>query len=225
MCTDLATVTFEHGGRRLILAERAFAGVPVIQSICIPSSVETIPERCFYHCETLSNVTFEPDCRVSVLDEAAFSGCSSLRSIFIPASVETICKECFRECRALSDVTFDDNSKLAVLEESVFSNCPSLDSVIFPSGLSRVHGIMIRNPDAPDILISIAETIASSDSPDVIIDADAKTEAWLSAQSFIVVHEGVRAVCWFAFVWQSGSRTRLSELQSPAARIVSPSRR
>jgi hypothetical protein len=125
LCADLATVTFEPGGPGLTLGEALFTGkpdgwTPVIQSICIPSSVEAIPARCFSGSETLSDVTFASGCRVSVLGKAAFSSCSSLSSMFIPASVETICSECFRHCEALSDVAFDPDCRLTVLEESVF---------------------------------------------------------------------------------------------------------
>jgi hypothetical protein len=76
-----------------------------LQSICIPSSIETISEFSFSCCIHLSCLTFEPGCRVSMLGASGFECCSSLQSNCIHPSVErsyTICRCCFRECKALS---------------------------------------------------------------------------------------------------------------------------
>jgi hypothetical protein len=43
-----------------------------LATICIPSSIETICESSFSHCERLASVTFEPGGRVSSLGESTF---------------------------------------------------------------------------------------------------------------------------------------------------------
>jgi hypothetical protein len=43
----------------LALGESAFERCSSLRSICIPSSVESIPELCFKDCTRLSNLTFE----------------------------------------------------------------------------------------------------------------------------------------------------------------------
>jgi hypothetical protein len=64
-----------------------------LSSICIPSSVTIIGERCFYECETLSRVTFEADSRLRRAEEGAFSDCPSLSSICIPACITNVLRE------------------------------------------------------------------------------------------------------------------------------------
>jgi hypothetical protein len=91
-------LTFQSGRRVLTLGSAAFSRCSSLQSICIPSSIETISTKCFAGCKSLSNVTFESGCKVRSLDESAFAGCSSLRSIQIPSSVTTISSFCFSDC-------------------------------------------------------------------------------------------------------------------------------
>jgi hypothetical protein len=64
------------------LGVQAFSGCSSLQSICIPSSIESICDYCFSNCASLSSLTFASDCKVSTLDVQAFSGCSSLVSRF-----------------------------------------------------------------------------------------------------------------------------------------------
>jgi hypothetical protein len=65
----------------------AFASCSSLQSIVIPSSVETIGRGCFRSCKILSTVTFEVGSHLSSLGGFAFEDCSSLHSICVPASV------------------------------------------------------------------------------------------------------------------------------------------
>jgi hypothetical protein len=55
----LSNLTFESGSQHVSLGNAAFEGCSSLQSIGIPSSIETIPECCFRWCRPLSNMVFE----------------------------------------------------------------------------------------------------------------------------------------------------------------------
>jgi hypothetical protein len=120
-CGNLSDLTFESDCKVSIVDQSAFWNCSSLQSICIPSSIETISIYCFCHCTVLWLLTFESGCRVSVLAESAFSNCSSLQSICIPLSIRTLCKSCFSDCKSLSNLAFENNSSVSVLgmQESV----------------------------------------------------------------------------------------------------------
>jgi hypothetical protein len=63
-------------GRQLsILGRRLFMYRRSIQSIGIPSSLETIGERCFDCCPALSQLTVESHSKLSVLGRSGFQSC------------------------------------------------------------------------------------------------------------------------------------------------------
>jgi hypothetical protein len=56
----------------------------------MPSSVEVLPQGCFWCCSSLRTVTFRTDSRQRLIEARALRCCSSLESVSIPASVEII---------------------------------------------------------------------------------------------------------------------------------------
>jgi hypothetical protein len=80
---------FDRGSHISFLGESAFR-ICSLQSISVPSSIESISASCFSGCKNLSNVTFAPDCRLSILGDWAFEGCSSLQSLHIPRTVRQV---------------------------------------------------------------------------------------------------------------------------------------
>jgi hypothetical protein len=110
---NLSDCTFATGSHLARLGELAFAGCPRLPSICLPSSVEAIPNSCFSGCHSLSQVTFEAGSKVSRLGEGAFSSCSSLQSICIPAAVEAIGSSCFNECNKLASIVLEPDGRLS----------------------------------------------------------------------------------------------------------------
>lgn len=65
----------------------------LLNSICIPSSVEFLGDSCFVH-STIRSLNFEPQSRLMGIGDSCFQSCSST-SICIPASVEVLGKSCF----------------------------------------------------------------------------------------------------------------------------------
>jgi hypothetical protein len=86
-CRALSRVTFGPGSQLSSIESSAFEKCSALRSISIPSSVETIPQKCFSACSSLSMV---PRSQMSLIKSCAFLNCSSLRSICILSSVEMI---------------------------------------------------------------------------------------------------------------------------------------
>jgi hypothetical protein len=70
----------------------------LLESICLPSSNEILPEKCFSGFLSLSTVAFEPGSSISQIEASLFEGCVSLSSICIPSSVQILCQHCFAAC-------------------------------------------------------------------------------------------------------------------------------
>jgi hypothetical protein len=109
------------------------------RSICIPSSVERLGDRCFSRSADLCVVTFEPESKLSRIGDSAFVGCSSLSSICIPGSVEILCGWCFACCPNLSTVTFESDSALSEICDGAFSQCSSLSSIFIPLSVESIY--------------------------------------------------------------------------------------
>jgi hypothetical protein len=80
-------VTFETGCSATAFMPGAFQACSSLQSICIPSSVESLGSCCFKDCQRLCFVTFASGSRLLDFGDPDFASCPSLRLICVPASV------------------------------------------------------------------------------------------------------------------------------------------
>jgi hypothetical protein len=104
---NLSNLTFEVGCQISTLGIAAFHGSSLV-SVCLPSSIETIPGLCFACCRNLSKFTFEPGREILDFRDFSFSPCPSRQSLCIPAGVREI-----RGLRglAVSAVTVDSGNE------------------------------------------------------------------------------------------------------------------
>jgi hypothetical protein len=79
-------VSFASESKLSRIEKSAFEGCSSLSSICIPSSVEILCEKCFCYCASLSNLTFESESKLSRIGESAFRHCSSLPWTFLRSS-------------------------------------------------------------------------------------------------------------------------------------------
>lgn len=122
-----------------------------ITMITIPSSVHTIGELAFAHCEDLETVSLSPNSQLKTImgnrsasynTGGAFYCCKSLTSINIPASVEIIGYWAFDHCHALRTVTFQPNSRLKIMD-GAFWVCESLTSIEIPAGIEILESTFV----------------------------------------------------------------------------------
>jgi hypothetical protein len=138
----LGGLAFEFGSKvsTRFSEDSAFGRCSSLQSIWIPSSIETIPEKCFVNFENLSLLGLAGGSRISVFGESAFDW-TSLRTICIPSSIEILAGSCFRRCYRLSTVSFERGCRPLTLEDYAFAACRSLPSICLPSSLETVSKI------------------------------------------------------------------------------------
>jgi hypothetical protein len=151
--STIRSVTFEAGSVISLLGDGAFGCCYLLESICIPASVEVISHSCFADCANLLLLTFEAASTLSILGGFAFSGCKSLQSICLPASLTTISEDCFQYCANLSQMTFEEGSRLSTLGEFVFWDCQNLKSICLPPLLQNGLGLALVRSSLRDISI------------------------------------------------------------------------
>lgn len=148
MAESLTMVTFEKGSKlkaigtekRSTDAGGVFYQCISLNSIEIPSSVETIGWSAFVHCSSLSTITFEEGAKLKAMLPGAVGYCYSLNSIKIPASVETIGLEAFCNCSSLATISFERGSALKTIDKRAFYEATHLITVDM-SACTRVESI------------------------------------------------------------------------------------
>jgi hypothetical protein len=83
-CRQLRELEFESPSRVRTIECQAFERCSMLESICLPASVEIISERSFRKCKNLVEFRFEMGSKLRRIEIESFVGCSSLSSIFVP---------------------------------------------------------------------------------------------------------------------------------------------
>ncbi|MDY4513029.1 MAG: leucine-rich repeat domain-containing protein [Paludibacteraceae bacterium] len=119
---DIAAVT------NTTLADEAFKGCYALESLSLPSELQTIGYM-------------------------ALADCKNLQSIHVPASVTDIDDSAFEDCRSVTSITFGDAQQSAPQQRSVgsagtsqlrrignwgFYNCHNLQSLTIPEGVEKI---------------------------------------------------------------------------------------
>ena len=95
------------------IAEEAFTNFYNLESLVLPSHLETVPYM-------------------------AVAECVKLKSISIPATVTAIEDRAFENCRMLSSVAFAENGALTRIGNWAFYNCHKLQHVTIPEGVTEI---------------------------------------------------------------------------------------
>ena len=89
------------------IADDAFQGCTMLESVSFPASVTSIGSYAFRGCTSLESVSFPAS--VTTIDDYAFSGCTALESVSIPASVTSIGYWAFNDCTSLVSITIPNS--------------------------------------------------------------------------------------------------------------------
>lgn len=104
--SKLETVSLPSGLESI--GERAFAACPYLQEAAIPAGVTSIGEGVFYECSSLESITI-PD-SVTAIPDDCFSGCSKLETIHIGSGVASIGSYVFEGCTSLTGFTVSESN-------------------------------------------------------------------------------------------------------------------
>jgi hypothetical protein len=132
-CRDpvaLGTVTFQRLREQVAIGESCFEKV-VLDSICIPRSVESLGKKCFVDVK-IDRLSFDSQWGLRRLDEGCFNRASA-KSVCVRESVESITKLCFSGSR-MEKLTFEQESILTRVGEWCFQEC-IIEAIWFPNSI------------------------------------------------------------------------------------------
>lgn len=132
-CTELKEISLPNSIKTI--GYYAFEGSG-IQSIKLPSKLETISERAFGDCKNLTSVTIPNS--VTIISDRAFEGNTSLQEVTIGTGLEELRDYVFSNCSMLKKVTFAGS--VESIGEGCFMNCKSLKSIELPKGVVNICG-------------------------------------------------------------------------------------
>lgn len=137
----------------------AFASLPNVTSITIPTSVTSMGNAVFSGCTNLTTVTFASTpllpASVPSLGINMFGNCTSLSSITIPASVTTIGKEAFNGCTVLTAVTFLGlTPPTFATENNSFTGVAATGTIMVPAGTASVYKDALIDKGMPSVGLS-----------------------------------------------------------------------
>jgi len=111
----------------LYVESNAFSGSD-IESIILPSTLQTIGTNAFENCVKLKSINLPNT--VENIDVYGFSGCTSLKSINIPQNIKMISDSAFINCAALEIVYIPTIENLNSIGDDIFNGC-NFESLTF----------------------------------------------------------------------------------------------
>ena len=154
---NLKTVVLNNGLEKIESYSFRYSS---LESITIPSNVDTLGINAFERCEDLVTVNFGNNSKIKTIrnntflnctsleniaipsgvtsiGDNAFKGCTSLETITIPASVTSIGKNAFEGCTNLKNIIFEGD-KIATIQSNTFKGCSSLESIAIPDSVLSI---------------------------------------------------------------------------------------
>lgn len=141
-----------------ITATPSFQNCSSLESVLLPSTLETISEYTFYNCDNLQSIDLSGT-SVKVIDSWAFNGCDNLNTIVFPSTLETIGNYVFESCRKIQGIDLS-NTKLTTIGESAFMYCTELNPLSLPTSLKKIGSYaFLDNYALRDLDLSMVEEI------------------------------------------------------------------
>lgn len=126
-----------------------------IVSVFVPTTVKTLFNTSFAHCEKLEKVVLSEG--LEQIYSGAFSECSALSEVNIPSSVWLLDTNVFKECKSLKAISIPGGIKS--IGESAFS-FSGLEQVVFEEGIEYIGyfafvGTNLKEITLPDSVLGI----------------------------------------------------------------------
>lgn len=122
------------------VAESAFSGFSILESVELPDTLTQIKGQAFQQCVKLETVDL-PD-SVTGLGKNVFYQCSSLHTVRLSENLKWIPDSTFTET-ALTHVDLPDG--ITVIGNYAFAGCKDLKTVTFPDGLQQIRYAGFQN--------------------------------------------------------------------------------
>ena len=105
-----------------------------IDSISLPSGLESIGNNAFYECYNLSHITIPNS--VQKIGYCAFLSCSNIISVSIPNSVTSIGFGAFSGCNSMKIIKIPEG--ITDIGDHMFESCTSLSSITIPENVVNI---------------------------------------------------------------------------------------
>ena len=125
-CTGISSIMIGEGVKRIDAA--AFRYMSSLQSVSLPSTLESIGANAFANCESLESITFAGSSMASI-GLKAFANCQSLESIELPELTDSFASFAFQNCGSLSHIVFKGDVKTSASNQ--FQGCDYIDTAVF----------------------------------------------------------------------------------------------
>lgn len=112
----------------------AFKFCSQLESVSIPTTVDSIESFAFYYCLGLRELTV-PD-SVSFIRNSAFRACLNLSHIVLPSQLQEIAPKTFAECQSL--ISLDIPTGVTKIGDRAFKNCKSLIEINIPDTVTAI---------------------------------------------------------------------------------------
>lgn len=190
-CVELSSYT---GSDKDVVIPEDYDGIPVVrlgadlfrgsdvETVVVPSGLETIGERCFMDCKHLRAVKAEFS-YLREIQDSAFDGCEALETIEPYYDITTVGKRSFAGTKSLKQAYFIEN--LVTIPEECFLGC-GVEEMYLYSAYEVKSGAFAECPALTRVKIGAATQIiaedAFRDSKGVVIVASEYTKAGIFAK-------------------------------------------
>jgi hypothetical protein len=149
----ISEIEFPRDSKLRQIGSRAFLNCDSLQSICIPSSVDTIHASAFDSSD-LHEILIAPGnrhFRVTGAFLLSFDGRFLIRYfgrdpiVRIDPQIEVLCRNAFGSLLHVSQIEFPNESKLRRVESFAFTTCISLHALCIPTGVDAIDGTAFFN--------------------------------------------------------------------------------
>ena len=137
----LKHVTFSDGVTEL--GSCCFFGAASVETVDLPSTLETIGSNCFAMCYALKEITIPLS--VTSIEESAFTYCDALRTFCFPENITQISSSVLSDCPALERVYIPQS--VTSVKSNAFGGCPALTTVYYEGTEDEWNNITDSTPD------------------------------------------------------------------------------
>jgi len=156
-----ANITTVDLSKTSITTTPSFQNCSSLETVSLPSTLETINEYTFANCDNLQSIDLSGT-NVKNIDPWAFEGCDNLTTIVFPSTLETIGYSAFNSCRKIQEIDLS-NTKLTTIGECAFQSCQQLCSLSLPASLKKIGTFAFFNNYAlRDLDLSMVEEIGDN---------------------------------------------------------------
>lgn len=129
------SVAFAEYVDKWSIAPSLFRETYGVESIALPSSVQSIGDYAFRNCG-VKEITFAKNAPITEISDLCFYECSSLAKITLPNSVTKIGENAFSYCVNLKEISLPES--LVEIESYAFANCIALECITLESQLEAI---------------------------------------------------------------------------------------